>query len=262
MKTNNLFYKIIHSFVSISLYTSIKNFKPYFALTALFISVASLSLAQFQINIGGSGYGYALNKEELVFDGFEFGTEYQTSQYLSLGTGFMLNERNYFGIEASVQQSILDGYSLNPGSFTEVMTPYNERYTANIYSYRFGLRYSRVFLPSEKFRPILSFSVQSLKESKWVEKGEYRVNNMIDNKLISKIEQYRAEYLLYDYSLYFDFRIGAAYHFNEHFSFSVALEFSSGTTAIWKGYNSYGAKKYEIALPLTIHYQFKSKSVD
>ena len=240
-----------------SIFNYIISFKLYFALTAVFISVASLSLAQLQLNFGGSGYGYALNKDELNYDPYgEYGTEYQTSQYLNLGVCYMLNERNYFGIEASAQQSIFDGYSINMSVGMDPMIPLRPEYTAYNYSRRFGLRYTRIFLPNKKIRPILSVSVQQSKEYKWVEKGDQITYIETDNGIELKREQYSEVYKMNSNNLYLDFRIGAAYHFSDHFSLSLALEFSSASTIIWRSMFNQGVEKYEMALPFTVHYQF------
>lgn len=216
--------------------------------------------AQVQINLGASGYGYAVNKDELYFDPFgEYSSYYKTSKYVSLGVGFLHNQRNYIGLETSLQQSIFEGSSHNPFPDYEP-TEWEERYskyTSNNYSMRFGFRYTHIFFPSNRFSPIVSASLQFLKEFSWIEKGETKYFMATANGIDSKVESYRREYPKHIFGLSYDLRAGGTFSFNDHFSISLALEISSGLTTLWRTEVGKGPlRKYELAIPLTLHYQF------
>lgn len=234
------------------------SFKICFYLAVFLLIFPSNVKSQLNVNITGSGYGIALNKDDIYYNPYgEYSNNYETSRFISLGIGYLVDENNLFSFESSFQQSMLKGRSFNPFPMSGVPDEWewsSSEFTAYVYSVRAGLRYTRFFLTEYKIKPFISASYQLQKGYKRIEKGESRY--LLQSQNIAKNEAFEEEYKLNLSKLHGDLRVGATYNFNEHFSLSLAVEISTQMISVWRYDTNAPVRKFEVAFPVSIHYLF------
>lgn len=255
----NKYLKSATDFLKTNWFTNnIYSFKRCFILTIFFLSFTTIVAGQLNVNITGSGYGLALNKDDVYYDPYgEYSNYYETSSYISLGVGYLFDEKNLLSLESSFQQSSFNGSSYNPFPISgnpEEWEWSSSEFTAYNYNIRAGVRYTRFFLADKKVRPFLSASIQLQNGFKRIEKGESRY--LLQSENIAKNEEFEDEYKLSLSTPYADLRIGASYYFNENFSVSIAFELSTEKISVWRYETNVPVRKFELALPVSIHYLF------
>lgn len=234
------------------------SFQLIFILISFLFSFVSTVKSQLNINITGSGYGFALNKDDIYYDPFgEYSNYYETSNYMSIGIGYLYEDKSLISFESSFRQSILDGSTHNPFPMSgdpEEWELNSSEFKAYNYKISAGLRYTHFFMVEQKIRLFLSTSIQLQNGYKRIEKGEKRY--LLQSQNIAKNEAFEEEYKLSISNLYGDFRLGASYYFNEHFSVSLAAELSTGMVSVWRYETNAPVRKFELAFPVSVHYSF------
>jgi hypothetical protein len=233
----------------------------------LFLNLMSVN-SQIQINFAGSAYGFALNKEALEYDKSYLGdldqqyNQYNTSKYLSLGLGYLFKEQIYLGGEIAYNKSLISG---TQGVGPEEM--YNLEWhvqsiswNGEINSWRFGIRSEYNFFKDKIVSPYISFSGSITNDVLWKEKGTETYNKWGGDPYNVEYEQSKG---LNTQSLGYDFRVGVNFRILKDFFISCAVEFSGNKIytkkkEIYSNYPIEQRRKLELAVPITLRYQFRS----